>query len=71
MIDDAAIVPGTEILAGKRKLPPPPVGNRSRQYKHSETQYAEDGEVVKVKLLTGTLYLYRGAQRRVEFVRRV
>ena len=71
MIDDASIVPGTEILAGKRKLPPPPGGNRSKQYKHSDTQYAEDGEVVKVKLLTGTLYLYRGAQRRVEFVRRV
>jgi len=70
MIDDAAIVPGTEILAGKRKLPPPP-GHRSKQYKHNETQYGEDGEVVKVKLLTGTLYLYRGAQRRVEFIRRV
>lgn len=70
MIDDAAIVPGTEILAGKRKMPPPP-GHRSKQYKHNETQFAEDGEVVKVKLLTGTLYLYRGAQRRVEFVRRV
>ena len=70
MIDDASIVPGTEILAGKRKMPPPP-GNRSKQYKHSETQYTEDGEVVKVKLLTGTLYLYRGAQRRVEFIRRV
>eukprot|EP00535_Pseudo-nitzschia_heimii_P010767 CAMPEP_0197197290 /NCGR_PEP_ID=MMETSP1423-20130617/32789_1 /TAXON_ID=476441 /ORGANISM="Pseudo-nitzschia heimii, Strain UNC1101" /LENGTH=271 /DNA_ID=CAMNT_0042651109 /DNA_START=16 /DNA_END=831 /DNA_ORIENTATION=+ len=71
MIDDAAIVPGTEILAGKRKLPPPPPGHRSKQYKNNETQYAEDGEVVKVKLLTGTLYLYRGAQRRVEFIRRV
>ena len=70
MIDDAAIVPGTEILAGKRKIPPPP-GNRSKQYKSNEVPYAEEGEVVKVKLLTGTLYLYRGEQRRVEFVRRV
>mmetsp|Transcript_25123 Transcript_25123/g.69300 ORF Transcript_25123/g.69300 Transcript_25123/m.69300 type:complete len:258 (-) Transcript_25123:339-1112(-) len=70
MIDDLAIVPGTEILAGKRKLPPPP-GNRSKQYKNNESQYSEEGEVVKVKLLTGTLYLYRGEQRRVEFVRRV
>ena len=70
MIDDASIVPGTEILAGKRKLPPPP-GHRSKQYKLNDPQYAEDGEVVKVKLLTGTLYLYRGAQRHVEFVRRV
>ena len=70
MIDDAAVLPGTEILAGKRKMPPPPA-HRSKQFKHGDTQYAEDGEVVKVKLLTGTLYLYRGAQRRVEFVRRV
>ena len=30
-----------------------------------------DGEVIKVKLLTGTLYLYRGKQRRAEFIRRV
>lgn len=70
MIDDAAVLPGTEILAGKRKMPPPPA-HRSKQFKHNDAQYAEDGEVVKVKLLTGTLYLYRGAQRRVEFVRRV
>lgn len=68
MIDDASVPPGTEILAGKRKMPPPP-GHRSKQFKTEA--YAEDGEVVKVKLLTGTLYLYRGAQRRVEFVRRV
>lgn len=31
----------------------------------------DDGEVVKVKLLTGTLYMYRGLNRRAEFVRRV
>ena len=30
-----------------------------------------DEEVVVVNLLTGTLYLYRGAHRRAEFVRRV
>ncbi|VEU34043.1 unnamed protein product [Pseudo-nitzschia multistriata] len=71
MIDDAAIMPGTEILAGKRKLPPPSGTNRSKQCKSGDGQYAEEGEVVKVKLLTGTLYLYRGEQRRVEFVRRV
>lgn len=68
MIDETTIVPGTEVLAGKRKLPPPP-GHRSKQYKNND--YSEEGEVVKVKLLTGTLYLYRGEQRRVEFVRRV
>ena len=68
MIDDTTIIPGTEILAGKRKLPAPPGGHRSKQYKfNGEPQYGEDGEVVKVKLLTGTLYLYRGAQRRAEW----
>ena len=30
-----------------------------------------DGEVIKVKLLTGTLFLYRGLHRRAEFIRRV
>jgi len=68
-IDDAAIVPGAEILAGKRKLLPP-MGH-SKKHKYNEPQDAEDGEVVKVKLLTGTLYLYHGSKRRVEFIRRV
>jgi hypothetical protein len=59
-----------DILAGgKRRLPPP--SGHSKKYKFNEPQYAEDGEVVKVKLLTGTLYLHRGQNRRVEFVRRV
>lgn len=31
----------------------------------------KDEEVVKVKLLTGTLYLYKGVHRRAVFVRRV
>ncbi|OEU09627.1 hypothetical protein FRACYDRAFT_271403 [Fragilariopsis cylindrus CCMP1102] len=70
-IDETRVAGGTDILAGgKRRLPPPPGGN-SKKYKFNEPQYAEDGEVVKVKLLTGTLYLHRGQNRRVEFVRRV
>jgi len=32
---------------------------------------ADDGNCLKVKLLTGTLYLYRGKHARAEFVRRV
>lgn len=69
-IDEQRVVGGTDILAGgKRRLPPPP--GHSKKYKFNEPQYAEDGEVVKVKLLTGTLYLHRGQNRRVEFVRRV
>jgi hypothetical protein len=31
----------------------------------------KDDEVVKVKLVTGTLYLYKGVHRRAVFVRRV
>lgn len=67
-IDDATFAPGTEVLTGKRKLLPT---SNSKNYKYNEPHYAEDGTVVKVKLLTGTLYLHRGHQRRVEFVRRV
>jgi hypothetical protein len=37
----------------------------------NKRQRGDDGEVIQVKLLTGTLFLYRGKQRRVEFVRRV
>lgn len=69
-IDEDAVPPGTEIVGGKRLLAldghigPP----SNKKLKNNES---DDGEVVKVKLLTGTLYLYRGAQRRAEFVRRV
>jgi hypothetical protein len=31
----------------------------------------DEGDVIQVKLLTGTLYLYRGKHRRAEFIRRV
>ncbi|CAJ1960949.1 unnamed protein product [Cylindrotheca closterium] len=51
---------------GKRG-PPIPQGNAKKRQR-GET---DGGDVVKVKLLTGTLYLYRGPYRRVEFVRRV
>ena len=42
-----------------------PVQSKKRQ------KTPDDGEVIKVKLLTGTLYLYRGKHRRAEFVRRL
>lgn len=37
----------------------------------NKRQRGDEGEVIQVKLLTGTLYLYRGKQRRAEFIRRV
>lgn len=48
----------------KRRIPPP-----KQSTKRIKTDDGE--EVVKVHLLTGTLYLYRGLHRRAEFVRRV
>jgi hypothetical protein len=53
--------PGPE---GKRRAPPP---NHSKKRQRGD----DNGEVVKVKLLTGTLFLYRGRHRRAEFIRRV
>jgi hypothetical protein len=37
----------------------------------NKRQRGDEGDVIQVKLLTGTLYLYRGKQRRAEFIRRV
>jgi hypothetical protein len=55
-----------DITAGVKRRPPIPPNN-SKKRQRGEA----DGEVVKVKLLTGTLYLHRGRHRRAEFVRRV
>ena len=50
----------------KRKIAPPANHSKKRQ------RPSGDGEVVIVKLLTGTLYLYRGQhRRRAEFIRKV
>lgn len=61
--DVKEVVPPTGV---KRR--PPIVPGNAKKRQRGET---EGGDVVKVKLLTGTLYLYRGRYRRVEFVRRV
>ena len=55
----------------------PPAVDGSKRRMHSNNDFPKNKrqkaseEVVVVKLLTGTLYLYRGAHRRAEFVRRV
>eukprot|EP00934_Nitzschia_sp_Nitz4_P007897 Nitzschia sp. Nitz4//scaffold8_size234185//111215//112026//NITZ4_001262-RA/size234185-augustus-gene-0.267-mRNA-1//-1//CDS//3329559821//7887//frame0 len=68
-IDDTVVVPpplDSSVRSGKRRAPLPPVkaGKKS-------PMDGNGGNVVKVKYLTGTLYLYRGKRRRAEFVRRV
>jgi len=55
--------------------------NRKRGRRHSgpvnsskakkKVKSADDEEVVKIKLNTGTLYMYKGLNRRVSFVRRL
>ena len=44
-------------------------GKKSSQ--SSSSKKGKDEEVVKVKLNTGTLYLYKGSHRRAVFVRRL
>jgi hypothetical protein len=66
-IDDEAF-PGMEMLGGGKRKIAPDAGSTSKKHRLDPSM---DGAVVKVQLLTGTLHLYRGAQRRAEFVRRV
>jgi hypothetical protein len=76
MIDESdgvmAYTSGTGNLTatGKRRMPPG--GSNSKNGSKSKRPRQDgDDSVVKVKLLTGTLYLYRGRNRRAEFIRRV
>lgn len=62
-VDVKDVVPSAD---GKRGAPISQGNAKKRQRGE-----ADEEDVVKVKLLTGTLYLYRGPYRRVEFVRRV
>ena len=58
--------------AAKRRFPPPPPRySKAKKARTNCSNGDDDEEVVIVKLLTGTLYMYRGIHRRVEFVRRV
>jgi hypothetical protein len=50
----------------KKRLPVKGIGGNGKRIKTE----INGEEVVKVKMLTGTLYLYRGLNRRAEFVRR-
>jgi hypothetical protein len=61
---------GNLTAGGKRRLPPGGSNGKSGSKSKRPRQEGDDS-VVKVKLLTGTLYLYRGRNRRAEFVRRV
>lgn len=61
------IVPGmTNELSAESRFSSDTVDPR----KNKRPREDNNGEVVKVKLLTGTLYLHRGKQRRAEFIRR-
>lgn len=61
---------GNLTAGGKRRLPPGG-SNGKNGSKSKRPRQDGDDSVVKVKLLTGTLYLYRGRNRRAEFIRRV
>lgn len=55
-----------EVVHNTRKRSRAPLATQQNNKKMHNNE-----DVVVVKLLTGTLYLYRGAHRRAEFVRRV
>jgi hypothetical protein len=59
-------VPGSGLL---KPGYPRPVGPPLHLAKKAKTQGGE--AVVKIPMLTGTLYLYRGAKRRVAFIRKL
>ena len=59
-------VPGTGLL---KPAHPRPTGVLPPAHKKTKTKGGE--EVVKIPMLTGTLYLYRGTKRRVAFIRKV
>jgi hypothetical protein len=63
--EDVPLGAGELLAGGTRRVPPLPNHSKKRQR-------GDDGsDVVKVKVLTGTLYLYRRKQRRAEFIRKV
>jgi len=66
--EETLVIPGTGMLVDGKRALSSMTGPAAKKYKQNPEL---DSEVVKVKLLTGTLYLHRGAHRRVEFVRRV
>lgn len=68
-IDDEVIPALNEqIFPGEKRS----VSSLSESLKNTKRARRDgDGEVIQVNLLTGTLYLYRGKQRRAEFIRRV
>lgn len=68
-MDEAAETDVTPSTSGSKRRQLQASGN-SKSPKVNE-QCTNNDEVVKVMFKTGTLYLYRGARRRVEFVRRV
>lgn len=61
---DQDVPPGLVDPAGGQRRAPQPSNPKKRQR-------GNDGDVVKVKLLTGTLFIYKGLNRRAEFIRRV
>ncbi|KAG7361707.1 hypothetical protein IV203_036808 [Nitzschia inconspicua] len=72
--DTDVMFPGSDVLVdgNKRKFSSTTTpGPAVKKQKHNTAEADGEVVVVTVKLLTGTLYFYRGAQRRVEFLRRI
>lgn len=64
----AAAHNNNNITTGSKRRPPVNSGGGSKSSKKAKAH--GDEEVVKVVMLTGTLYLYKGIRRRAEFIRK-
>ncbi|GAX16977.1 hypothetical protein FisN_5Hh356 [Fistulifera solaris] len=65
IIDEFGVPQPIEEGSNKRKMPP------HKPFKNKRPKPSGDEKCIQIKLLTGTLYLYRGPNRRAEFIRKV
>lgn len=68
ILEDEKAAPGSisNANAGKKRPLPKNVKNAAKKARADDND-----ECVKIKFLTGTLYLYRGRHRRAEFIRKI
>lgn len=65
IIDEFGVPQPMDEGSVKRKMPP------HKPFKSKRPKPSGDEKCLQIKLLTGTLYMYRGPNRRAEFIRKV
>lgn len=65
IIDEFGVSQPMDEGSTKRKMPP------HKPFKNKRPKPNGDEKCLQIKLLTGTLYMYRGPNRRAEFIRKI